>query len=851
MASENTSARDRTRLPAEKLRWICPDGCMEFDSTDGVAPIEGTIGQERGLRALKLGLELYAPGYNIYVSGLVGTGRRSTVQGLLSELAPTCGVPKDRAYVANFHDRDRPRLLTFEAGGAKNFRHRMEEFINLLKTKLPAAFEGKDMTERRDEIVKKFGEQEEEQLKEFSEKLKVEGFGLVSVQQGPVQRPDIFPLLDGEPKPPAALEEKVEKGEMQQEELDAVLGRIEELRDELTDHMRRGRGLAREMTKHVENLAREIGLSVIDGELDDIRWEYRGNTAVAKFLTEIQEDVLEHLPVLTIQDNAEAYQAREHLLRRYEVNVVADRSEQDGCPVIVASNPTFSSLFGTVEREMTGPGMWHTDHTFITGGALLEADGGYLILNALDVLMQPGVWQMLMQALKSEQLEIRVPEMPYLGMPSGLRPEAIDLSAKVILVGEPHYYNLLYGGDPDFRKIFKIKADFRSDMDLVDENLEHFVKVVAKICRKEKLLPVRRDALCRLAEAAVRFAGSQDKISARFAEAADVVREADYWCRQVGDKLITRDHMEKAIEEIKFRTGMIDARMQEMMEKDIIIIRTEGREVGQVNGLSVLDLGYHAFGKPTLITAAAAVGQAGLINIEREARLSGGIYDKGVLIISGWMRGMFAQRRPLALTASLCFEQSYAGVDGDSASIAEIFALLSDLSGVPIDQSFAVTGSINQRGQIQPIGGANEKIEGYFHLCLARKLTGEQGVIIPARNAGDLQLEPDVVKACEDGSFHIHAVSSVEEGIEILTGVPAGERDDDGEFPEDTIYGMVEARLDEFRDALMGKEPEDFRPIIALPGAPEAAEPPPDPGLPGPPRPRARKDQPGRPADES
>jgi len=825
---------------------------MKFDSTEGVLPIEGTIGQERALRALRIGLELYAPGYNIYVSGLVGTGRRSTVKNLLADLSPSCGVPKDRAYVANRQDADKPRLLTFEAGGAAKFRHRMEEFVGLLKTKLPAAFEGKDMTERRDEIVKSFGEQEEVQLKEFSEKLKTEGFGLVSVQQGPVQRPDIFPLVDGEPVPPPALEEKVEKDEMQREEVDAILGRIEELREELADHMRRGRGLAREMTKQIENLAREVGLSIVEGELDDIRWEHRGNKPVAKFLAEVQEDVLEHLPVLTVQDNPEAYQAREHLLRRYQVNVVADRSEQEGCPVIVASNPTFSSLFGTIDREMTGPGMWHTDHTYITGGALLDADGGYLILNALDVLMQPGVWQILMQALKSEQLEIRVPEMAYLGMPSGLRPEPIDLSVKVILIGEPHYYDLLYAGDPDFRKIFKIKADFQSVMNLVDENLEHFVKVVAKICRKEKLRPLSRDALGRLAEAAVRFAGSQDKISARFAEAADVVREADFWCRQAGDELITRDHMEQAIDEIRFRVGGIDARLQEMMEKDYIIIRTDGEAVGQVNGLSVLDLGYHAFGKPTLITATTAVGRAGLINIEREARLSGGIYDKGILIISGWLREMFAQHQPLALTASLCFEQSYAGVDGDSASIAEIFALLSDLSGVPLDQAFAVTGSINQRGEIQPIGGANEKIEGFYNLCKVRGLTGRQGVIIPARNAGDLQLEPEVVDACAEGRFHVHAVSSVEDGIEILTGVAAGERGDDGSFPEDTIYGMAEARLDEFRDALSGKEPEDFRPIIALPGAPAAAEPPPDPGLPGPPpRPRARKDRPGGPRDES
>jgi ATP-dependent Lon protease len=839
MASSEGGVLESTRLTPEQLRWTCPDDCLDFETTEGVAPVQGTIGQERALRALRIGLELYAPGYNIYVSGLVGTGRHSTVKDLLEELRPQCAVPKDRAYVASFQANDKPRLLTFEAGGAERFRGRMEEFTNLLKIKLPDAFEGKAMAERRDEIIKGFGEKEEAQLKEFQERLSAEGFGLVSIQQGPVPRPDIFPLLEGEPVPLGKLAEQVTEGKMAQEELDAIEKRIEEYRTELDDHMRRGRSLAREMTKDIENLHREVGLSIVEGELDDIRWEFRGNKAVAEYVAEVQRDVLDKLGVLAAPEGSEARPAADHVLGQYAVNVIADRSGQEGCPVIVASNPTYSSLFGTIDREMAGPGVWKTDHTFIKGGALLEADGGYLLLNALDVLMQPGVWQALMQALKSGKLEIRVPEVPFLGMSSGLKPEAVDLSVKVILIGEPYYYNLLFAQDPDFRKIFKVKADFTPDMELIPENLDHFMKVVAKICAKEHLLPVSRDALARLAEAAVRFAGRQDRISTRFAEAADVVREADYWCRKQGEKLISRDHMRRAIEEIKFRNSLIDARMQEMIEKDFIIIRTDGEEVGQVNGLSVLDLGYHSFGKPTLITATTAVGQAGIINIEREARLSGGIYDKGVLIIAGWLRKMFAQRRPLALTASLCFEQSYAGVDGDSASIAEIFALLSDLSDIPIDQGFAVTGSINQRGQIQPIGGANEKIEGFFHLCKARGLTGKQGVILPKRNISDLMLSPDVVEAVADGKFHVHAVSSVSEGIEILTGVPAGERGKDGRFPEGTVFRAVDERLEDFLDALTGQVEEDWKPVIALPGAPMAAEPPPEPCLPGePPRPR-------------
>ncbi len=814
---------------------------MKFDTTDKVAPVQGTIGQDRALKALKLGLELYSPGYNIYVSGLVGTGRTTTVRELLKELSPKCSVPRDRAFVRNFEDSDRPRLLTFAPGEAVKFRKQMEGFSRYLKNRLPTVFEDKDVIARREEVITRFGEREQVDLASFQERLGEEGLALVSVQGGPIPRPDIFPVFEGKPVPPEEFEQLVEAGKIPRERLERAGLKIEEFRKELREHLRRGRALAREMGEEIDNLHREVGLALIEGQLEDLRERFEQDEAVLAFLAEVETDVLDNLPTLANAGDGDGAARAEAHFRSYFVNVISDHSHTRGCPVVVAANPTQTSLFGTIERVMEAGGVWRTDHTMIKGGAVLEADGGYLLLNALDVLQQPGVWPTLMRALKSDQLEIGLPDLPFFGMTTGLKPEAIDLNVKVILIGEPRYYHLLYSNDPDFRKIFKIKADFAPDMDLQDENLEHFAKVVARICTKEGLRPLSRKAIGSLAEAGVRNAGRKDKITTRFADIADIIREANYWCGEEAGEVISRDHVRRAIDERIYRFSAMDNRIQDLMEKDVLVIRTEGEAVGQVNGLSVYDLGYHAFGKPTLITATTAVGQAGIISIEREARLSGGIYDKGVLIIGGYLRRLFARNRPLALTASLCFEQSYSGVDGDSASITEIFALLSDLTGIPIDQGIAVTGSINQRGEIQPIGGANEKIEGFFHLCRARGLTGVQGVIIPKRNVADLMLNPEVVQAVREKQFHIWAVSSVEEGIEILTGVKAGKRNRNGEYPKGTVFRGVDDRLQEYLDALRGRPEEDWKPIQApqVPPARVADGPEDPPGLP--PRPKGGK----------
>jgi ATP-dependent Lon protease len=834
MTERPSDVRERARLRPEDLTWACPEQVLAFEGTDAVTPVEGTIGQDRALRALRLGLELQSPGYNIFVSGLLGTGRTTTVKELLAEIAPRCSVPRDRAYVRNFATPDRPRLLTLGAGRAAPFAREVKNLAGHLRERLPAAFEEKEVTRQREEIENRYEAMQKAKIEEFQALLESQGFALVSVQSGPMSHPDVFPTHDGKPMPLPAFDELVEEGKVPGTEAERIRQRLPELQAEMRERLRQGREIARQMGKEIEDFHRAVGLGVIEGELEDIREHFGDFSGVAAWIEEVQKDIIENLPLLASRQEGEAAQAVEQFCRRYEVNVLSDHGNAKGCPVVIAANPTHTTLFGTIERAMEAPGVFRTDHTMIKGGSLLDADGGYLLVNALDVLQQPGVWQFLMRTLKCRQLEIGLPEYAFLGMTTGLKPEPIDLHLKVVLIGEPWYFDVLYRNDPDFRKIFKIKADFTPDMPLKDENIEHFAKVVARICEKEGLKHLSREALGRLVEENVRIAGRRDRLSTRFAHVADIVREADYWCREEGEIVIKRRHVQRALDERIYRLSSLDSRIQEMMEKDILIIRTEGTATGQVNGLSVYDLGYHSFGKPTLITASTAVGQAGIISIEREARLSGGIYDKGVLIISGWLRRNFARHRPLALTASLCFEQSYSGVDGDSASITEIFALLSDLSGIPIDQGIAVTGSINQMGEIQPIGGANEKIEGFFNLCRARGLTGSQGVIIPRRNVDDLMLPGDLVEEVRAGRFSIYAISSVEDGIEILTGVPAGVRGKDGEFQEGTVYRAVDERIGECLLALRGpgRDKEDWKPLNPPAGAPPAPVPPTLPGIP-------------------
>jgi lon-related putative ATP-dependent protease len=797
-----SDVRTTTHLLPEALRWSCDGSQLPGEDTRSVPPVEGTIGQDRALKALKVGLELHAPGYNVFVSGATGTGRTTTVKRILKALAPTRPVPKDRAFVFNFEDSECPTFLRLPAGRARELARAMTEFSLLLNQHLPRLFEDKDFTEKRDDIMSNHGGFERGLLTALSEKVQEEGFAVVQVQVGPFQRPEIAPVHEGKPVPIDSIRAAMEQGAVPEEVGKELLAKYEAFSDELLDILTQIRENSRTMASEIQGLARQIAHVLIDGHLTDLRRRFPGEDKIQAFVDAVEKDILEEIIVPPNPAEATADNAawREHIgshVARYTVNVLLDNSRLSGCPVVTENYPTFTNLFGAIERIPIGPGIWGSDHRHVKAGSLLKADGGYLILSARDVLAEPAVWHFLKQALRSRRLEIQAPPSPLMS-PAMLKPEPIKIDVKIVMIGEPGLYDALFAADPDFRKIFKVKADFDASMKRGKDSLHHFISVVAKICKEDSLLPLDGGALGVCAEMAVRDAGRRNRISVRFNEVADVVREAHFWATEDGSEVVTAEHVRKSIEERADRYGLMEERLQSMMEQDVLMIATDGSRVGQVNGLSVYQIGYHSFGKPTRITAATSSGGVGIINVEREARLSGGIYDKGVLIISGWMRRMFAQDRPMSLTASLCFEQSYSGVDGDSASVAEICALLSELSELPLDNSFAVTGSINQHGEVQPVGGVNEKIEGYFDLCQSVGLTGRQGCIIPGRNVMDLMLRPDIQTAVAEGKFHVHAVGRAEEALEILTGVTPGERDEDGTFAEGTIYAAVEAKLDHY-----------------------------------------------------
>ena len=794
-------SRTDTRLSPRDLRWTCPPGSL--GPKEKTRSIPGTVGQDRALKALRLGLELYAPGYNVFVSGLTGTGRTTTVKRILEELSPRCAVPRDRCYVHNFEDPQSPRLVSLSAGKGAVFAREMDRLVRLLQARVPALVEGEDFEGKRREVTAEFEKKEKELVQGFQEKVERDGFAVVQVPVGPLQRPAVYPVMEGKPVPEEEIGRAVAEGGLPQKEGKRIMDRLGVLREELQEVLRRARDLARKAQEGVEDLFRDCLRLLLEGHLADLRKKFRGEDAVQDFLEGLEEDFVENtLPPRPDGGDPEAASAwREHLeevLERYTVNVLVDRSRYKGCPVVIEDYPTFTNLFGTIEAGRPGRGVPPPDHRSITSGSLLRADGGYLLLSARDLLSDVRVWEHLKRALKAGRLEIQPPPDGIRYGQVTLKPQPVDIQVKVILIGDPGVYDLLYLNDSDFRKIFKVKVDFDSSMPLTPENLAHFALVARRICEKEGLRPPDRSALGACAEFAVRDAGRRNRISTRFNEVADLLREADFHASREGAGKILGAHVRAAADGRADRHRNLEDRVFRMLREDLLMVSTEGKKVGQVNGLSVYQMGYHSFGKPTRITASTSAGGVGIINIEREARLSGGIYDKGVLIIAGWMRRVFAQDRPLSLTASLSFEQSYSGVDGDSASVAEICALLSELSGVPIDQGFAVTGSVNQHGEIQAVGGVNEKIEGFFRLCAERELTGTQGVIIPAANKEDLMLDHRVVEAVKARKFQVHAAENLDQVIRLLMGIPAGERKKDGSFPAGTLFAAVEAKLEKY-----------------------------------------------------
>ncbi len=796
-------------LSPDQLRWICPPELVPVKTSAEAGPCEEIIGQERALKAIQTGLDIKSLGYNIFITGMVGTGRTTTVTQLLGQLEKGEKTPDDILYVHNFKYPDEPVLIMLPAGRGKAFAEAMARLIDMLRTNIPDLLKSPYYTEKRDALVEAQQKKQRDILQGFEQEVAEQGFSVIQVQMGLFTRPDLIPVLEGQPIPFARIEALVKERKVPKETLDALRERYEKLSSKLEAVFERLKEIDEETRRMLRAWDEEAITPVIHGAIDDVRAKFDGPKVTA-YLEEVEKSLVNSLDAFKSQKKGEEEKEPADGLTEYRVNLLVDNSDQKGAPVVMETNPNYVNLFGSIESTLTRIGVSLTDFTQIKAGSFLKANGGYLVINALDALVEPGVWPTLKRTLRNQVFEIQNYLQMYLFSSARLKPEPIKADVKVVMIGDAYIYNLLYFQDEDFKKIFKIKAEFDSEMTRDEGSFLDYARFVQKICLEDGLLPLDQNGIAALIEYSTRIAGRQKKLSTRFHVIADVIRESSYWAGKAGRKTVGREDVEKAVDERFERVSLIEDRIQEMIEEGTILIDTQGVVVGQVNGLSVYDMGQFMFGKPARITARTGMGRGGVVNIEREADLSGPTHNKGVLILGGYLRGTYAVKRPMSLTASLAFEQSYGGVDGDSASSTEVYAILSSLSGLPLRQDLAVTGSLNQRGEIQPIGGVNEKVEGFFDVCRAKGLTGTQGVLIPHQNVQNLMLRADVVAAVKDGRFHIYPVRTIDEGIEILTGVESGAAGAGGEFPEGTVHFLVDQELQRLAKGLkeFGAPPE-------------------------------------------
>ncbi len=812
MTNKPSSKRSSCQIPAAQLRRTInvnslpgPKDCSKHRTH--------IIGQERAVQAIELGLKLDSPGYNVYVSGPSGSGRMTTIKHILSEFkqprTPLC----DYAYVHNFQEPDRPRLLMLKPGKGPALKKNIENLLKTIRRELPKALATEPCQKERDRIVNEYRRREHEIINVFQEKVRRAKFMVVELQNGAVSEHDVLPAVDGEPQPFSTLEEKVAKGEMTDKQLHTLERKHHQLRSEMDQIRRRTRGMVKEMVAKLEELDRQNGSIVLDVLIEEILDQFE-EESVHDYLDEVREALLERVPALVRREEeedqeeegskplAQGGEMNMDLLAPFKVNVILNTAPRKGCPVVLEHTPTMARLFGTIERSAEDTGRPEMDFMNIRAGSLLRADGGFLVLKAEDLLSEPGAWKALKQTLSSGVLEIRPPEGPMGPATSALKPDPIRLHVKIIMLGDEDLYRSLYLMEEDFSKTFKVKAEFDVEMDYRKDNVERFIAFINRVVLEEDLLPPSRQALAALLEESMREVENQDKITTCFRAVADFLRESSYRAKLAGRKEVQAEDVKLALYERRKRFNLTEEKYREQIEKNVVMVDTAGERVGQVNGLAVFDLGDYSFGKPCRISASVGVGTSGIVNIERESGLSGSIHDKGVYILAGFLRNRYGKGFPLSLDASVCFEQSYGPIDGDSASSTEMYALLSSLAELPLDQSIAVTGSINQRGEIQAISGANHKIEGFFDTCLGRGLTGKQGVIIPRANIQHLMLREEVIAAVRDKKFSIFAVSNVDEGMEILTGVAAGAANGKGEYPEGTMNRRVFERLKDMADLM-------------------------------------------------
>lgn len=791
------------RLTADQCRWVCDHRQFTFTSTAELRPLTGIVGQHRAVEAIELGAEILSRGFNIFVMSLLGTGRLTTVQSVLTRVVTKQRPLVDYAYVHNFKHPDRPRLLTFTPGGGVAFARAMEANIRQVRQRMQQQFESPAYRRSRHRLMEQFRRREQLLAQRFDRTLRRHGLALGrSSRDDGTTEPEIMVLHAGEMHPLTALDGLVSSGRMTARQADTLMARHTAFRSELQDVTRRQLLLAQEFREEIQARNRKHAGTFVREIFADERRTFT-SLEVREYLDECEADLLEHLDIFAALPTGEL--AEQMLpsgisvgdkLLQYTVNVVLDNSDTTSPPVLIETYPTSVNLFGTIERKVDAQGAVKTDFTQIKAGALLRADGGYLILNAADLIHDDTVWQNLKRLLLYGRLEIQSTDSGMLSH-SALKPQHIESTVKVIMLGDYDTYMTLYEHEPDFRKMFKIPAEFDYETDRGPKMIENYARFIARVCREEGLPHASPTGVAAIVEWAVAQTEDKDKITINFSEVADLIREAAFFTSKGRARRISRQYVERAIQQRQRRTELQDHKIQSQIIRGTVLIDTSGRRVGQINGLTVYSTGLISFGKPARISVTTGAGASGLVNIEREADFSGNVHTKGVHLIGGLLRRLFAQRRPLALTATIAFEQSYGDVDGDSASAAEMYALLSSLSGVPIRQTIACTGSINQMGDIQPVGGVNEKIKGFFEICATRGLTGAQGVIIPAQNVVDLMLDQPIIDAIAAGTFHIYPITRLEEGAEILMDMPAGAMRDDYTYPAGTLFQQVDQRLEE------------------------------------------------------
>ena len=788
--------RNKYELNYKKLKMICDPKIFKFETTENLKPITAGIGQDRGIKALEFGINVEAKGYNIYIEGPSGVGKTMYTKNYLNKIAPKKKVPHDWCYIYNFENPNEPIAVSLPAGQGKEFKESMDGFIKEIKKDIKSTFNNDDFEKEKSLIKKEFEQKrsvlmerlEKETMKyDFQVKSAQNGIYMMPVLDGKALKEEEFNKLDDELK-----NKYEEKSNIVQELIMQAIGQIKEI-ERMSD-------------KKISEWQSNVALLTVNVHINYLKSKYRRNKKINKFLNDVKKDVLSNVPVF-LQDETKDAQAQTNPLQQkpdpclnYRVNLFVDNSNLEGAPVIMDWDYSYHNIFGKLEYE-NYYGSLKTDHTMLKAGLLQKANGGYIIFQARDLLNNGISYENLKKALRIKEIGIEntADQRSSMVMVS-LKPETIPLDLKVILIGDSYIYQALLAMDSDFKNLFKIKVEWEDEAPANEENANRLARIIHDYCIHEELLDLDKYAMARVTEYASRLAGDQTKISTLFNDIFEVISEASTWAKMSKAKLVTENFILKALEEKKERVKKYDSKYMEMIIDNSLLISTSGSKVGELNGLTVMTIGNYTFGKPAKITVNTYTGKNGIVNIEREVELSGSSHSKGVLILTGYLGEKFAQDIPLSLTASICFEQLYNGVDGDSASSTELYGLLSSLSDVPISQSIAVTGSVNQKGQIQPIGGVNEKIEGYYQVCKQRGLDGTHGVMIPVQNVKNLQLSDEVIESVKNKQFKIYAISTIDEGIEVLTGVPAGKKDKDGKFPAGTINYLVYNKLKKYAE---------------------------------------------------